>query len=401
MKTKPTLLRTANFRTHWTANLLHPFRILADLLTGTVKRNRKLNSDWEFHALVDHASVGVALESMEGEIFYVNPAFCRMLGYEEEELRRMRCSEFTHPEDEKTEMALFEQLREGRRLDYQVDKRFRHKNKEWVWARVSISLLKTGTAGPSLVVGVVEDIKERRVAEEEVKRSKLELEQLARHLLHAQEEERLRISRELHDEIGQRMVLMSMEIERLEEDLRAGSAAALAEKAADLNAHLEELASSIHDMCRDLHSSKLDLLGLRAALHELCGKIFRHGGIDVRLEVDEDADRLPEEVARCFYRVAQEALNNVSKHSGAQSAQVFARREGAVVRLTIRDFGKGFDSSILRDSTRMGLASMRERLRSVGGTLCIRSSPGQGTEVTAELRCMAIRLRGQGVVAER
>jgi PAS domain S-box-containing protein len=388
----PTMLRTANSTSHWAANLIHPFKALAGFLADTVKRDRKPNIDWEFHALVDHASVGIALENMEGEIFYVNPAFCRMLGYEEEELLRMRCPEFTHPEDEKPEMALFQELREGRRSGYQVDKRFRHKNNEWVWARVSISLLKTDTTGQPLVVGIVEDIKERRIAEEEVKRSKLELEQLAAHLLHAQEEERLRISRELHDEIGQRMVLMGMEIERLEEELRAGHAAALAEKAADLNVHLEELASSIHDMCRDLHSSKLDLLGLRAALHELCGRIFQHGGIDVRLEVDEGADRLPEEVASCFYRVAQEALNNVSKHSGAQSAQVFVRREGDVVRLTIRDFGKGFDSSILRDSTRIGLASMRERLRSIGGTLSIRSSPGQGTEVSAELKCVAVRV---------
>jgi PAS domain S-box-containing protein len=359
--------------------------------TDTFKGDCSLNSDWEFRALVDQAPVGVALENIEGEIFYVNPAFCRMLGYQDEELRRMRCPEFTHPEDESMEMALFRELREGRRLSYQVDKRFRHKNNEWVWARVSISLLRASTTDPPMVVGIIEDIKERRVAEEEVKSTKAELEQLAGRLLHAQEEERLRISRELHDDIGQRMVLMGLEIERLKQQLYTGNNTALADKAADLSLHLQELASTIHDMCRDLHSTKLDHLGLRAALNELCGNVFQHSGIVVSLEVGEDADRLPKEVARCLFRVAQEALNNTSKHSGAHSAQVACRREGEIVSLSIRDFGKGFDPSVLRDSTGIGLVSMRERVRSIGGTLAIHSTITQGTEVIANVSCLAAR----------
>jgi len=362
----------------------------------TIKGDCSLKGDWEFRALVDQAPVGVALENIEGEIFYVNPAFCRMLGYQEEELRRMRCSEFTHPEDERMEVALFRELREGRRFAYQVDKRFRHKNNEWVWARVSISLLRASTTDPPLVVGIIEDIKERRVAEEEVKSTKVELEQLAGRLLHAQEEERLRISRDLHDDIGQRMVLMGLEIERLRQQLHAGNNTALADKAADLSLHLQELASTIHDMCRDLHSTKLDHLGLRAALNELCGKVFQHSGIVVSLEVGEDADRLPKEVARCLFRVAQEALNNTSKHSGAHSAQVSCRREGEIVSLSIRDFGKGFDPSVLRDSTGIGLASMRERVRSIGGALAIHSAITQGTEVIAKVSCLAARSTAAG-----
>jgi len=283
------------------------------------------------------------------------------------------------------EMALFDELREGRRLAYQVDKRFRHKNGDWVWARVSISLLRARTTDSQLVVGIVEDIKERRVAEEEVKSTKVELEQLAGRLLHAQEEERLRISRELHDDIGQRMVLMGLEIERLKQQLDADNNASLAKKASDLSLRLQELASTIHDMCRDLHSTKLEHLGLRAALGELCGNIFQHSGTVVNLEVDERADRLSQEVAGCLYRVAQEALNNASKHSGASSVEVFVRRERDIVCLTVRDSGKGFESSTLRDSAGIGLASMRERVRSIGGSLEIHSSVGLGTEVIAKV----------------
>jgi len=192
---------------------------------------------------------------------------------------------------------------------------------------------------------------------------------------------------------------MGLEIERLKQQLHAGNNTALADKAADLSLHLQELASTIHDMCRDLHSTKLDHLGLRAALNELCGKVFQHSGIVVSLEVGEDADRLPKEVARCLFRVAQEALNNTSKHSGAHSAQVSCRREGEIVSLSIRDFGKGFDPSVLRDSTGIGLASMRERVRSIGGTLAIHSTITQGTEVIAKVSCLAehapTRIRSQ------
>lgn len=358
--------------------------------------NRNVTSAWDFRALVDQAPIGVALESIQGEIFYVNPAFCRMLGYQEEELRRMRCPEFTHPDDERTEMALFDELREGRRLAYQVDKRFRHKNGDWVWARVSISLLKSRATDSQLVVGIVEDIKERRVAEEEVRSTKVELEQLAGRLLNAQEEERLRISRELHDDIGQRMVLMGLEIEQLKQQLHTENNTALTKKASDLSLRLQDLASTIHDMCRVLHSTKLDHLGLRAALSELCGNIFQHSGVVVTLQVDDRADRLPPEVAGCLYRVAQEALNNTSKHSATSSVQVSVERECDVVSLTVRDSGKGFESATLRDSAGIGLASMRERVRSIGGTLTIHSSTGLGTEVVAKVSCVEARIAAAG-----
>jgi PAS domain S-box-containing protein len=329
----------------------------------------------------------MALETVEGEILHVNPAFCQMLGYTEDELRKMHCSQFSHPDDDAAEMVLFRELREGWRPTYQIDKRFRGKNGEWIWARVSISLLKTDADLPPLVVGIVEDIRERRQAEEHLKTTKLELERLAGRLLRAQEDERRRISLELHDDIGQRMTLMGMELEKLEQELRVESNPALAEQASAMKHRLEDLASSIHDMCRNLHSSKLELLGLRAALKELSHDIHEHSGMCVGVEVDEDANHLPQDVALCFYRVIQEALNNVSKHGKVTAAEVAAKRVGENIRVTIKDSGRGFDLARMRNFRGIGLASMRERLRAIDGTLIIRSRRGGGTEVTAEVRC--------------
>jgi PAS domain S-box-containing protein len=345
----------------------------------------KVDSEERFRALFDQASVGVALESMEGEIYHVNPAFTRMLGYSEEQLRTMRCSEFSHPDDEIIEMALFNELREGRRNSYQVDKRFRNKLGEWVWARVSVSLLKTEAETP-LVVGFVEDIRERRQAEEQLKATKFELEQLAGRLLSAQEQERRRISRELHDDIGQRMSMVTSEIGKIELELRSKRKTDFAERAAALKNQLSDLASTIHDMCSNLHSSKLEHLGLRAALKDLGAVIFEHSGVSVRVEVDEYADHLQEEVALCFYRVAQEALNNVSKHSRAQTAEVVAKREDGYIRLTIQDCGSGFEPSTQNCSGGIGLASMRERLRAINGSLVVKTAVGRGTEVIAKVK---------------
>ncbi len=348
--------------------------------------SKKINGGEErFRALVDQASVGMALESMEGEILHVNPAFCRMLGYSEEELWNMRCTDFSHPKDEAAETVLFNDLREGRRPAYQIDKRFLSKSGEWVWSRVSVSLLKTKTDSP-LVVGIAEDIRERRQAEEQLKTTKVELEQLAGRLLCAQEEERCRISRELHDDLGQRISLMGVEIDRLQRELRADSKTILAERVTALKEELEDVGSAIHDFCRDLHSAKLDLLGLRAALKELSLNILQRSGMSVDVEVDEEVNHLPAGVALCFYRVVQEALNNASKHGKVLAAEVAAKRVGEVIRLTIRDSGMGFDPFAARNSSGIGLASMRERMRAIDGALVVRSTPGVGTEVTAEVR---------------
>ena len=345
----------------------------------------RVDSEKRFRALFDQASVGVALESMEGEIFHVNPAFTRMLGYSEEQLRTMRCSEFSHPDDETIEMSLFNELREGRRASYQVDKRFRNSVGEWVWARVSVSLLKTEAEEP-LVVGFVEDIRDRRQAEEELRATKIELEQLAGRLLSAQEQERRRISRELHDDIGQRMSLVTSDIGKIEQELRSKKKTEFADRVAALKSQLSDLASTIHDMCSNLHSSKLEHLGLRAALKELSAVIFEHSGVSVRVEVDEHADHLQEEVALCFYRVVQEALNNVSKHSKAKAADVVAKRENGYIKLSILDYGAGFDPSNPNCSAGIGLASMRERLRAIHGSLVVKTSVGRGTEVVAKVK---------------
>jgi signal transduction histidine kinase len=208
----------------------------------------------------------------------------------------------------------------------------------------------------------------------------LELQQLTARLMQAQEEERQRISGELHDDIGQRLSLLVFGLERIRNNLQ-GSTAQQSELT-ELRNQAEEITNDIHQLSHEIHSTKLQHLGLKAALNELCNKISAQRSIGIDLEVRDHVPLSPD-VQLCLYRIAQEALSNVLKHSGSGRVAVSLSRDHRLVRLQIRDAGVGFDAS--SSTSGLGLASMRERLRMVQGVLFIHSLPGQGTEITAEV----------------
>jgi signal transduction histidine kinase len=144
-----------------------------------------------------------------------------------------------------------------------------------------------------------------------------------------------------------------------------------------------ELATSIHKLSHELHSSRLRYLGLASALKELCDKLASQHAVHIDLNVECGAERLPEQVELCLYRVAQEALNNVIKHSNAGTAAINVCCCKDSVALTVSDDGMGFETNL--PPAGIGLTSMRERLRMLGGELTIRSSPDWGSEIRAEI----------------
>jgi signal transduction histidine kinase len=154
----------------------------------------------------------------------------------------------------------------------------------------------------------------------------------------------------------------------------------------ELASTLEEanaLATDIHGLSHQLHSSKLKHLGLKSALRELCSHIARQHGVDVRLVAGEMRGKLSEERALCLYRVAQEGLTNAVKHSRSDRIDVELTAHGAALQLTVRDFGCGFDLGHYEAG--LGIASMRERLRMVGGALQVQTAPGRGTMLQTEV----------------
>ena len=222
-----------------------------------------------------------------------------------------------------------------------------------------------------------------RASETALRGSYAEVRDLAGRLISAQESERRRIARDLHDDLSQRLAQLSIEIEGLA--VRpAGSAAALAEAAHKLAVQTGDLATDVHRLSHDLHPAKLEIIGLVSALDALCRDVSRQ--YDLRVEFRQRGmDRpVPLAPALCLFRIAQEALHNVMKHSGSQSAtvQLGSTREG--VRMRISDRGAGFDATAL-EGAGLGLLSMRERVNFAGGRISIRSTAGRGTRIVVNL----------------
>lgn len=216
-----------------------------------------------------------------------------------------------------------------------------------------------------------------------MKQTEFELHSVMGRLIQAQEDERRRISRELHDDISQRLALLSVELSSFANSLR-GRRKELPSAIKRLQTGIDEIARDIHGLSHQLHSIKLQNLGLRAALRELCQQVSEQHGIAVSMEASNLAEAMPEDVALCLFRVAQEAINNVVKHSHAREASIAVSQKGNLLKLTVSDPGVGFNPA--SRSSGIGLAGMRERMRFVGGTLAIRSAAGRGTEITAEVR---------------
>jgi signal transduction histidine kinase len=221
------------------------------------------------------------------------------------------------------------------------------------------------------------------------KRSDLKIERLSGRLLEISEQERHRIARELHDDIVQRLSMICFEFVRIDQDSPA------ADKAIRSSVHvqlelLKEIITDIHQLSRQLHSSDLDMFGLGVALGDLCRRLSKQYAVEIQLITDSTQLDLNRDVALCFYRVAQEALNNALKHSRSRRIEVRIEARDGTLAMTVRDYGTGFDPSTAVEG--LGLAAMRERLTLIEGCLRINSKLGEGTEVTVQAK-LGVSLR--------
>jgi signal transduction histidine kinase len=209
------------------------------------------------------------------------------------------------------------------------------------------------------------------------------LKELAGKLLDAQENERRRLAGELHDDLTQRLAILAIEAGRLEK--QSGCSGPAAQTLRVIRDKLITLSEDVHTISRQLHPSIIEDLGLVDSLRSEINNFTNREGIPVRFDVEEENLSLPLDVAICFFRVAQEGLRNIGKHARAQSVRISLSHRNGSLLLTIKDDGIGFDPQAVRKISGIGLASMEERIRLVGGRLSVQSQPGEGTLITASL----------------
>ncbi|MDZ7636688.1 MAG: HAMP domain-containing protein [Bryobacterales bacterium] len=219
-------------------------------------------------------------------------------------------------------------------------------------------------------------------ANRQLRQQQKELEDLAARLIRAQEDERSRIARELHDDLSQRLAAVAIELGKLER--LGGGAPLVAERARALRETMAQISKDVHGLSRSLHPSMVRELGMRTALAQKFRSFFDRGGPPVEFEIQEDWQDVPDEIQLAVYRLVQESLQNVLHHAEASEVTLTLKSDGPLLRLRVADDGKGYDATAPGWQPGLGLASMRERVHLLGGNFRIESALGKGTTITAE-----------------
>ncbi|HUS05077.1 MAG TPA: CheR family methyltransferase, partial [Bryobacteraceae bacterium] len=220
--------------------------------------------------------------------------------------------------------------------------------------------------------------------DDKLRGNKESIRSLATGLLQAQEDERRRISRELHDDLNQKLALLHVNVERMEAKAPRGSASIRSNLKLFREA-VSDLSDSIRRIAYHLHPSMLDDLGLVAAAQSFCEDFSESENIQVTFQHENIPGSVPQDVSLCVYRILQEALRNIAKHAHSKRAMVALEGDASFLRLTVKDAGTGFNRDDLKRRHGLGLLGMQERVRLVGGELSIDSHPGEGTRVEVQV----------------
>jgi len=234
-----------------------------------------------------------------------------------------------------------------------------------------------GVTGVDRVACIAQDITERKRAEEA-------LSTVSQKLMEGQEEERTRIAMELHDDVGQRLSLLAVHLDRLKQS-RPASAAELGLQIEEVRKQIDDLASDVQALSHQLHSPKLDYLGLAAAAASFCRELSDRHGMEIEFHSENIPKELPKEISLCLFRVLQEALQNAIKHSGSRQFHTSLTGGANEIELTVHDSGVGFEPEEAIKGRGLGLTSTKERLKLVQGKLSIDSKPQRGTTIHARV----------------
>jgi PAS domain S-box-containing protein len=291
-------------------------------------------------------------------------------------------SERIHPDDRPRVLGRLDEYLAGNRPEFSEEYRIRRRDGRWIWVLDRGIALRDATGLAVRLVGSEKDVTERKRAEETLRRQNLQFEELTAKLLTAQEHERQRIARELHDDVTQRLAALAVDLGSL---VRAyPSDPQLQARLRTVQETAGQLADDVHNFAYRLHPSLLEHLGLEAAIRDHVDEFRRRTGLAVRYVKRGIPQTIPLDVATCLYRVAQEGLQNVQKHAAASDVLVALLGTAKGVGVCVRDNGKGFvyKPGDVRH-TGLGLVSMEERIRLMKGTFRLRTQPGKGTEIHA------------------
>jgi two-component system CheB/CheR fusion protein len=336
-------------------------------------------------SLLDMSGALIIVLDPAGRVIGFNRACQEMSGYSFREVQGRVFWDFLLPPEEVDEAkATFASIIEGIQPSRTYERTWVGKDgSHRVIASSSITRRGTDGAVRQLISTGI-DITRRKLDADALRRSEDQLRRLTANLFNAQEEERKRVARELHDDLNQRMAMLANEVSTLEQT-PPGSARLLRKQLRSLGERVNQLSDDLRNAAHRLHPSALEHFGVVAAIESHCSDFRKLHGIKVKCTHRGVPDSIPMEVALCLYRITQECLNNVAKHSGAREAAVAIKKMNGEISLSISDNGKGFDPGLLAEKNGLGLVGIRERLRLADGTVLINSQLGRGTRIDVRI----------------
>ena len=345
--------------------------VLTDVSDQRRSEQALRQSETRYREIVETAIEGICIVDAHNCIAFVNPQFSRMVGRAAAELLGVPSSDVLHVEDAGQADAEFEKRHTGQRGRSEV--RLRRHDDVLMWTSVSTSLLVDETGQFSGMLRMYTDITDRKELE-------ATREDVVRRLVGAQEAERTRVAREMHDQLGQHLVGLSLGLNQLAQ--QTAETPELHQLICKLQVLSDVMARDAHHLALELRPSALDDLGLEAAVTNYANDFRERYSIEVDVHCDLTV-RLDSAIETTVYRIVQEALTNIVKHAQAQYVSIIVERQDHLLRAIVEDDGVGFPAERFHGhgspDRRLGLAGMRERAALVGGELNIESSPGHGT----------------------
>lgn len=359
-------------------NVIGAYIVTKDITERKNAEIKLIKSEERYRSLIEQASDFIMITDQQGNFLDVNSNFFKTFGYTKDELLARNISHVIDPGQLKNDPVRFDLLMKGQSV--LRERRMMSRDGTIIEVEANVKMLPDGR-----ILAIAREITERKKAKSELEQSYKAIRQLTEHIQNIREEERTNIAREIHDELGQRLTVLKMDVSWLENELADTNNSNIKLKLQNLLDLLDSTLNTVKRISSELRPSLLDDMGLATAMEWHLNEFRKRAAIKTKFEKPQEEILLPDSIKTGLFRIFQESLTNVARHANAKNIDVFLQQINGEVVLRIKDDGQGFDKEKVINKKTLGILGMEERSFMMGGHYRISSEPGIGTLVTVSV----------------